>query len=152
MYISICIKDEDDVTDVLEEILSIKCLYFPLGECLRLASDNLKAIRKAYPDESDAEKALKAVILLWLKKKYKVAKFGLPTWKMLVEAVEKKTGGNNPMLAEEIASKHPTGMPNTKVPILLHIQLCHDGLHGQEVSMRERKITRSREGRRQRGS
>ena len=102
--------DEDDVTDVLEEVLSIKAVYFPLGECLRLSSCDLKAIREAYPDDSIADQALKDVLLLWLNQKYKVEKYGLPTWRMLVEAVDKKTGGNNHELAKEIASNHPIGM------------------------------------------
>ena len=50
------------------------------------------------------------VLLLWLLQKYKVEKFGPPTWRMLVEAVDKKTGGNNHELAKEIASNHPTGV------------------------------------------
>ena len=107
------------MTDVMEEILSIKCAYFPLGECLRLASNDLMTIRKSYPEESVAEKALKEVILLWLNQKYKIDRFGPPTWRMLVEAMDKKTGGNNHELAKEIASKHPTGITNT-----LHIISC----------------------------
>ena len=97
------------MTDVLEEVLSIKAVYFPLGECLRLSSYDLKAIREAYPDDSLADQALKDVLLLWLNQKYKVERFGPPTWRMLVEAVNKKTGGNNLELAKEVASKHPTG-------------------------------------------
>ena len=97
------------MTDVMEEILSIKCVYFPLGECLRLASDDLKAIRKSYPDKSVADQALKEVVLLWLNQKYKIDRFGPPTWRMLVEAVDKKTGWNDHELAKEIASNHPTG-------------------------------------------
>ena len=93
----------------MEEVLSIKAVYFPLGECLRLSSRDLKAIREAYPDQSMADQALKDVLLLWLNQKYKVERFGLPTWRMLVEAVDKKTGGNNHELAKEIASNHPIG-------------------------------------------
>ena len=77
---------------------------------MRLASHNLEAIHEAYPDESMADRALKDVLLLWLNQKYRVEKYGLPTWRMLVEAVDKKTGGNNHDLAKEIASNHPTGM------------------------------------------
>ena len=93
----------------MEEVLSIKAVYFPLGECLRLSSRDLKAIREAYPDKSMADQALKDVLLLWLNQKYEVERFGLPTWRMLVEAVDKKTGGNNHELAKEIASNHPIG-------------------------------------------
>ena len=98
------------MTDVLEEVLPIKAVYFPLGECLRLSSCDLKVIREAYPDGSMADQALKDVLLLWLNQKYKVEKYGLPTWRMLVEAVDKMTGRINHELAKEIASNHPIGM------------------------------------------
>lgn len=35
-----------------------------------------------------------------------VKQFGKPTWRKLVEAVENKSGGNHPALAEIIAKKH----------------------------------------------
>ena len=69
--------------------------------------DDLAAIRKKY--EFDDEQALNGVLLLWLKKEYNVEKFGPPTWRMLVEAVNKKTGGNNYELAKQIALNHPAG-------------------------------------------
>ena len=100
---------EDDLLDVLEEVHSIQSAYLPLGQWLRLSNDDLKAIHKTYPDDSMADQALKDVLLLWLNQKYKVERFGPPTWRMLVEAVDKKTGGNNHELAKEIASNHPIG-------------------------------------------
>lgn len=36
-----------------------------------------------------------------------VKKFGKPTWRKLVEAVEDKVGGDNPALAQTIAEEHP---------------------------------------------
>ena len=97
------------MTDVLEEVLSLKCVYYPLGECLRLNNDSLKHIRKSFPDDSAADQALKQVLLLWLGQSYNVSKFGPPTWRMVVEAVDKKTGGNNHELAKQIALNHPSG-------------------------------------------
>ena len=100
---------EDDLLDILEEVHSIQSAHLPLGQWLRLSNDDLKAIREAYPGESMANQALKDVLLLWLNQKYKVERFGPPTWRMLVEAVDKKTGGNNHELAKDIASNHPIG-------------------------------------------
>ena len=105
---TVCL-DKDDVTDVLEEVLIMKSVYFPLGQCLRLADDDLKAIREAYPDDSTADQALRKVLLLWLCQKYRVDRYGPPTWRMLTEAVDKKTGGDNHELAKQIALTHPTG-------------------------------------------
>ena len=87
---------------------SIKILYFELGRSLKLKNDDLKDIREKYP--TDAETALNDVLLLWLRQKYNVDRFGHPSWRMLVIAVDKKTGGNNHELAKEIASNHPAGI------------------------------------------
>ena len=98
------------MTDVLEEVLSLERVYFPLGECLRLSNDSLKQVCKSFPDDSVADKALKQVLLLWLGQEYNVSKFGSPTWRMLVEAVDKKTGGNDHELAKRIAQNHLSGI------------------------------------------
>ena len=86
---------------------SIKILYFELGRSLKLKNVDLKAIREKYP--TDADTALNDVLHLWLCQKYNVDRFGPPTWRMLAIAVDKKTGGNNHELAEEIALNHPAG-------------------------------------------
>ena len=38
---------------------------------------------------------------------FQVEKFGKPTWRSLVKAVENKVGGNHPALAQRIAREHP---------------------------------------------
>ena len=102
--------DEDDLADVMDEVLTIKSKYFALGRSLRLKNPNLQAIRTKYPTESDFELALNDVLLLWLDKQYNVGRFGPPTWQMLVEAIDKESGGNNHELAKQIALNHPTGI------------------------------------------
>ena len=94
------------MTDVMEEVESLQSVYYRLGQSLRLNIADLEAIRDTSPD---ADQALEKVILLWLGKKYNVEKYGQPTWRMLVEAVDRKRGGNNHELAKKIASKHPSG-------------------------------------------
>ena len=101
--------EEDDLTDIMEEIVSIKCMYFQLGRSLRLKHDDLQTIYEAYRRDSDTDKALNDVLLLWLHQKYNVERFGPPTWRLLVEAVNKKSGGNNHDLAKQVASNHPEG-------------------------------------------
>ena len=88
---------------------SLKSVYYSLGRSLRLQTADLRAICEAYPSESDAEKALEDVLLLWLHQKYNVKRFGPPTWRMLVEAVDKTAGDKSHVLAKEIASHHPAG-------------------------------------------
>ena len=87
----------------------IQSQYYPLGQALRLQLPDLRAICDAYPSESDSEQALNDMLLLWLDQKYNVEEYGLPTWRQLVEAVDRKDGGNDHELAKEIASKHPAG-------------------------------------------
>ena len=93
----------------MKEVLDVKSMYFALGQSLKLRNDDIGAIHKDYPNESDHEQALNEVLLLWLKKEYDVERFGPPTWRMLVEAVNKKSGGNNYELAKQIALNHPAG-------------------------------------------
>ena len=120
--------EEDDLTDIMEEVLDIKSMWFELGRSLRLRNDDLEDIHKKHPNESDhdTDRALNDVLLLWLKKEYNVESFGPPTWRMLVEAVNKKSGGNNYELAKQIAQNHKTGR------IVMHA--CHkfidQSLHG----------------------
>ena len=95
------------MTDVLEAVLPIKSVYFAFGRSLRLRPADLRSIEEKYPNESDTERALSDTLELWLQKKYNVERFGHATWRMLVEAVNQKTGGNNQKLAKEIASNHP---------------------------------------------
>ena len=93
--------------EVVEAVLPIKSVYFALGQSLRLRATDLRSIKEKYPNESDDRQALSDILELWLQKKYKFEKFGTPTWRMLVEAVDRKAGGNNHDLAKEIASHHP---------------------------------------------
>ena len=101
--------DADDLAVVMEEIISLKSLYYSLGRALNLKTGDLRAIRNAFPSESDAEQALEDVLLLWLNQKYNVERCGMPTWRMLVKAVDMKTGGDNHELAQRIALNHPAG-------------------------------------------
>jgi len=47
-----------------------------------------------------------AVLTNWLKKNYKVKRFGEPTWKTVVEVVANPAAGNDFALASRIAGKH----------------------------------------------
>ena len=107
----------------MEEVLDIKEMWFALGRSLRLRNDDLGTIRRKFPNESDydTEQALNDVLVLWLKKEYNVDRFGPPTWRMLVEAIDKRSGGNNHELAKQIALNHPAG-------IELYIHYCNISL------------------------
>ena len=114
---------KNDLPDVLEEVISIQSRFYALGRSLRLDISKLRAIRDSGSSESDA---LEDVLLLWLDKKYEV---GPPTWRMLVVAVDKKTGGDDHELAEKIASRHPAATGWTCVITCTKTMECYSYTH-----------------------
>ena len=103
---NLLILDEGDLSNIIEEIQPIESRYYDLGRSLNLKIADLRKIRDEYPSDLDG---LEDVLLLWLNQKYDEKKHGPPTWRMLVEAVSKKTGGDNHELAKQIAFNHPAG-------------------------------------------
>ena len=91
--------------DVLELLMPHKSHYYNIGIGLRLSIEFLDEIEEKF--DSDPRKALRKVVGAWLQKKYDVSKFGLPTWQMLVKAIDSPAGGNDHQLAEKIALDHP---------------------------------------------
>jgi hypothetical protein len=96
--------DENDLSNIIEEIQPIESKYYNLGRSLNLKIADLRKIRDNHSSESDA---LEDVLLLWLNQKDDEKKHNPPTWRMLVEAVNKKSGGDNHELAKQIALNHP---------------------------------------------
>ena len=99
------IKGETDFRDVCRELVSIKGRYYQLGVELGVLPGELDAIKKEYAQ--DIDQAFNEVVLRWLRQRYDVARFGLPTWKRLIEAVRNPVGADNPALAMDIMAKHP---------------------------------------------
>ena len=71
---------------------------------LRLPPSLLESIKAQTKDYAGA---LNQVITNWLQRNYDTKKYGLPTWKMLAEAVRAPNGGNKAILADKIARLHP---------------------------------------------
>ena len=87
------------------EVMSKKASYYALGRGLRIFPGELDAVRAQYHSTS-LDSALNDVLLLWLRQKYNIVRFGPPTWRKLVEAVENRAGLNDRALAAQIAQKH----------------------------------------------
>ena len=102
--------DEDDLSTIIEEILPLESRYYNLGRSLNLKITDLRKIRDEHPSDSDG---LEDVLLLWLNQKYDKKKHGPPTWRMLVEAISKKSGGDSHELAKQIALNHSAGTIGT---------------------------------------
>ena len=103
------ILDEDNLHDLTRALWTIRSSYYSFGQSLNLERRDLRGIRDRYPMESDAELALEDVLLLWLEKKYNVAKHGPPTWRMVIKAVNEMCDGSYHELAKKMASNHQTG-------------------------------------------
>ena len=95
--------DEDDLFDVIKDLTPVAARWKAIGIALRLKPGELNSINSGRPDECLGE-----VIQNWLMRNYNVDRFGLPTWRKLVEIVEDSAAGNNKALADEIARKHLT--------------------------------------------
>ena len=65
----------------------------------------MDAIQRAF--RQDIPQAFTEVLKVFLKHRYNVEKYGPPTWRKLVEAVDSPAGGNNHALAKKIAEHHP---------------------------------------------
>ena len=78
--------------------------YYGIGISLGLSADKLESIR--LKSLGDPELAIGEVISTWLRQSYDVQRHGLPSWRRVVKAVDSRAGGNNYVLAQEIASKY----------------------------------------------
>ena len=83
-----------------------------LGLALRLRPAVLKTIET---QQTDLNSRMIDILTEWLQQNYNTDRFGLPSWKLLVDAVAHRSGGNNPALARQIATKH-----NGKCNIVLY--------------------------------
>ncbi len=108
-YNFLLISAEEDFHEVYEEVVSIIAEYYKLGIGLRLKPGELQAIRKSCGQ--DIDQAFTDVLLAWLRQQYDTAKYGPPTWRMLVRAVD----GNNHALAMTIGCNHTTDGKGCKV-------------------------------------
>ena len=100
--------DEVDLKDVVQAVISVKAKYYALGRMLGIHAGDLDAIMLEQPHNSN--QALSDVLRKWLNQEYKTERYGLPTWRSLVEAVDNEAGGGNHALAKQIAQQHPAGM------------------------------------------
>ena len=91
---------EDDITEVIEQLSSLKSNYYLLGLGLHLPPGKVDQIQVDNPHKS--ETAFGQVIVQWLLMNYNHAMFGPPSWQLLVKAVDTI----DHQLAKQIASNH----------------------------------------------
>lgn len=98
---------EADLNDVVVAVITLNASYYSIGRALGLPAADLDAIKSTC--SQNLKQGLNDVILAWLRQKYDAEKYGPPTWRRLVEAVDDPAGGDNHALAKTIASHHPAG-------------------------------------------
>ena len=87
--------------DIIRALGSCKANWEDVGLYLHLKSSKLSEIKMSHP--GDLSGCLRDTVQEWLRKNYNTAKFGDPSWRMIVEAV----ADVNNDLAKKIAAKHP---------------------------------------------
>ncbi len=90
----------NDKVAVLKALADIQSRYCEIGTLLHLKS--LDSIKNSSKNDT---LAMGEVVEDWLKENYDTDRFGLPTWKMLVNVVANPIGGNNNFLAKKIAGE-----------------------------------------------
>lgn len=101
------ISDLSDLFDVTDELSPIATNWKSVGAALQLKSDILVNIDTRCTGNPRA--CLSQMVKEWLKRNYKVEKYGEPTWQRLVEVVLHPAGGANTALAKYIARRHKAG-------------------------------------------
>ena len=95
---------EDDFREVRREVVSIQSHYYQFGIELGLPLREMNIVQETF--RQDVPRAFMEVLQIFLKHRYNVEKYGPPTWRKLVEAVDSPAGGNDHALAKKIAEQH----------------------------------------------
>ena len=131
VYIHVPAPAEDDFHDVHGELVTIKANYYQLGIELCLPPGELQAVHQTF--SQNIAQGFTEVLLMWLRQRYNVEMYGLPTWRRLVEAVDSPAGGNNPILAVAIANKHLVpGMITVHSSVCVCVCVCVCAQHLQQ--------------------
>ena len=94
---------DNDINEVMDELKNVLARYEGIGGRLNIPNGRLEEIREQHLIPA---KAMRRVIVEWVKRNYPNSSSNPPTWKVLVDAVEHPLGGNDRAEAEEIASRH----------------------------------------------
>ena len=90
--------------EVKSAIQDVAIRWKSLGGALGLHPPVLDRVEKERHD--DMRSCLSQIVTEWLNESYNTERFGLSSWKMLVEAVAHRSGGNNHALARQLASDY----------------------------------------------
>ena len=108
LYIYTTGKD-GDLHKVFDAVYDCRAKWYNLCLALQVSDDDLSAIKR---EHRDIATCLLRGISLWLQR---VHSYGPPTWRVLVDAIANSSGGDNHVLALELADKHQGKPPNSHV-------------------------------------
>ena len=79
--------DKEDWSDIIFECSSLASHWEELCGFLRLPLGTSDTIKEKYPNKEIS--CLNEVLKLWILRKHRTEKYGLPSWKMLLKAIGK---------------------------------------------------------------
>ena len=98
--------DIDDLLEVKTELIDIAAKWNKFGEALNIKKATLDQIKQECG--SDTEECLDQTLQVFLKMNYDTKKYGQPSWKLIVQALAHRGGGNNKDMALKVAGEHST--------------------------------------------
>ena len=98
-------SDQDNGREVSAAVEKLAARFNHFGRALGLNASDITEIQQTFPH--NRQDGLAEIINLWLQQNYNFDKYGVPSWRTLVVAVESQSGGKNRALAKKIAAEHP---------------------------------------------
>ena len=101
-----------------DEVRPVSSKWFQFCCCLGILASRLDAINRT--QNGDCDLCLFNGLKEWLQRNYNTEKHGSPTWRKLVAAVDNSSGGNNHVLAQEVAKKHKGELCSVSISSNIH--------------------------------
>ena len=95
--------DEDDWNTVIKECGSLAANWGDIGAFLGLSIGTIDTIRES-PRIHSAVGYFNEVLKQWIKQNYKTGRYGLPSWRTLLEGVARV----DKLLFKKLAAEHPS--------------------------------------------
>ena len=92
--------EEDDWNEVIKECSSLAAKWEQLSGYLGLSIGTIDTIKKSF--STDATGCWNEALKQWIQQNYRTVKFGLPSWRTLLEAIARV----DKLLFKNLAGKH----------------------------------------------
>ena len=124
-----CFIGTGDLFNIESEVLDISPHWKKFGGALNIDE---KILRKIAAEKNEkTEECLHETLHEFLKMNYDTKAHGRPSWRLIVQALAHRNGGNDKELALEIAGNHPTTKSEANF-----IKLCDFGSHKGCMSLK----------------